>query len=874
MKYLFSILLILAGLVASAQGKYAEGHVLIQLRKGATAEALVQSMNEHVGIRPQFKIEKEVSAHMRTWLFTFNPSEIDTREMVRIASTLPEAQVAQLNHIVEDRVIPNDPFFSQQWFHVNSNDHDIDTDLAWDITTGGTTAFGDDIVVCVIEPGGTNWAQADIVDNHWTNTNEIPNNGIDDDGNGYTDDYDGWNITGNDNLSNGSHGVSVSSMIGGKGNNNLGVVGVNWDVKIMQVQMNSVLESTVIEAYAYPLQMRKLYNETGGVKGAFVVATNSSWGTDGGQPSEAPLWCAMYDSLGYYGVISCGSTANNDVNVDQVGDLPTACPSDYLISVTATNNQDVRTFSGYGLTTIDLGAPGENVYLASGNGYGNTSGTSFAGPCVAGAVALLYSAPCNSLVPIAYSSPATAAAMVRSYILDGVDTFDNLATECVTGGRLNVNNSLQLLLTECSNSSCIAPFAINATQVPGTLQYTIAWGSIESMTSFEVQYREVGNATWTTVGNLSSATYTTPTLVGCSQYEVQVRSNCSGEWSDWSIAYTFGTTGCCENPATATLVSTGENNATISWTDVFAAVSYTITLSTANAPDLVLANITGNSYSFAGLTNCTSYTATVTTVCSAGATPSGAAATVNFNTTGCGSCVDLNYCLTTGNTNYEWIERVVIGTIDNTSGSDGGYGDYTDMSTALNAGETYAITLDQGYANTAYTEYFKIWIDFNGNGVFDDTELVYDQGQGSNSTVNDNMTIPSNAPAGAARMRVAMAYVGAFGNGTPPVTCGDLGDGEAEDYCVFIQAPNNIAEASADQFLVYPNPAQFAVNLNTGGERATQVCVFNNLGAAVAVWSNPTNNQLDVSGLPNGCYHMTVTTASGKMLREALVIAR
>jgi hypothetical protein len=621
--------------------------------------------------------------------------------------------------------------------------------------------------------------------------------------------------------------------------------------------------------------MRKLYNETGGVKGAFVVATNSSWGTDGGQPSEAPLWCAMYDSLGYYGVISCGSTANNNVNIDVVGDLPTACPSDYLISVTATNNQDVRTFSGYGQTTIDLGAPGDNVYLASGNGYGNTSGTSFASPCVAGAVALLYSAPCNSLVPIAYSSPATAASMVRNYILDGVDTYDNLTTECVTGGRLNVNNSLQLLLTECSNSSCIAPFAINASQVPGTLQYTVAWGSIETMTAFEVQYREVGSPAWITAGNISASPFTTPSLVGCSQYELQVRSNCSGEWSDWSLTYTFSTTGCCENPASASLVSTSGNAATINWTDVFAATSYTITLSTANTPDVVLTNLTGTSYTFQDLTNCTSYTATISTVCNGNAQPSGVAASVSFNTSGCGSCVDLNYCATTGNTNFEWIERVVIADIDNTSGSDDGYGDYTSISTAMNAGDTYPITLDQGYSGTAYTEYFKIWIDFNGNGVFDDSELVFDQGQGSNTTVNASMTIPANAPSGAARMRVSMSYVGAFGNGSPPVTCGDLGDGEAEDYCVFIQ-PNtsNVAESSSTETLLYPNPAQNAMNIVSGTNRITHVAVYNSLGSLVALWNSPSSGQFDVSGIPNGCYQVMITTAGGALQHKPLVIAR
>jgi hypothetical protein len=262
---------------------------------------------------------------MRAWLGTFNHTQISLDEVIATLKTIPGVSLAQANHKIESRAIPNDPFFGNQWHHQQANDKDIDTDLAWDITTGGTTAFGDDIVVCVVEPNGTKWDQPDILPNHWVNEGEIPNNGIDDDDNGYVDDYDGYNVTnGTDNISTGNHGTQVSSMIGAKGTNETGITGVNWDVKLMQVQLGNVSEANVVAAYTYPLVMRRLYNETGGERGALVVATNSSWGTDNGQPSNAPLWCAMYDSLGYYGILSCGATANNNVNIDVVGDLPTA----------------------------------------------------------------------------------------------------------------------------------------------------------------------------------------------------------------------------------------------------------------------------------------------------------------------------------------------------------------------------------------------------------------------------------------------------------------------------------------------------------------------------------------------------------------------
>jgi subtilisin family serine protease len=106
-----------------------------------------------------------------------------------------------------------------------------------------------------------------------------------------------------------------------------------------------------------------------------------------GQPADAPLWCAFYDSLGVHGILSAGATANNDVDIDAVGDLPTACPSEYLLSVTALNASNQRTFSGYGKTQVDFGAPGEDIFTTRRNNqYGTTSGTSFASPVAAGLV--------------------------------------------------------------------------------------------------------------------------------------------------------------------------------------------------------------------------------------------------------------------------------------------------------------------------------------------------------------------------------------------------------------------------------------------------------------------------------------------------------
>src|SRR5262249_49534599 len=162
--------------------------------------------------------------------------------------------------------------------------------------------------------------------------------------------------------------------------------GVNWNVQLMPLKGVGTEDQTV-EAYTYVLEMRKKYNDSNGASGAFVVATNSSFGVNYGQPSDYPLWCAMYDSLGKYGILNAAATTNSNVDVDVVGDIPTACPSEYLITVTNTTAADELYPAGYGVLTIDLGAPGASIYTTTpNNGYSTATGTSPATPHVAGAI--------------------------------------------------------------------------------------------------------------------------------------------------------------------------------------------------------------------------------------------------------------------------------------------------------------------------------------------------------------------------------------------------------------------------------------------------------------------------------------------------------
>ena len=522
---LFAALLLLPS--ASAQlndTEYIPGDLLVMTRHGADPHDIARDLATLDGRPTGISVVEEVSAEMRAWLLRFDPALQTQWAMLRATWAHPGIQLAQNNHIVKERIVPNDTQYGQVWHHQN-----IDSEAAWDISTGGVTASGDTIVVCIIE--NADLTHADLAANAWINTDEIPGNGVDDDGNNYIDDRRGWNTpNNNDNVYSGSHGTQCAGMAGAVGNNNLGVTGANWNVKLMPVNYGGTSESAVVAAYTYPLRMRRLYNSTNGDLGAFVVATSASWGIDGGQPANSPMWCAMFDTLGTAGILNCGATANNAVDVDQVGDLPTACPSDFMISVTATDVNDTRTFSAWGLTTIDLGAPGSSVRTTSiGGGYGNTSGTSFACPLTAGVIGLLYSAPCPALMSVVHADPTEGALYIRTKLFEGTEQVGNLPGNTVTGGRVSSGNSMQLIMNACS--TCPPPFGAQATRESTNATYT--WNAAGGG-PFNVRYRAVGSGTWIDILAVDENTVTVNGLDPCVAYEFQVEAVCTGETSGYS----------------------------------------------------------------------------------------------------------------------------------------------------------------------------------------------------------------------------------------------------------------------------------------------------------------------------------------------------
>jgi subtilisin family serine protease len=453
--------LLFINISASAQNAtIISGNIIVMVHSNEEAQQLSTIFSYINGIQTHLKIKSTLSKNMNIFLFEFDSTAINQELLLSVIKTNPLVKIAQFNHTIELRNEPNDSLFSLQWNMNNTGQKggtagvDIAALKAWDISTGGLTAEGDTIVVAVVDEG-FDLLHEDL--NFWKNHHEIPNNHIDDDRNGYVDDYLGWNSSSlNDTLPVQDHGTHICGIIGAKGCNLIGVTGVNRNVKIMPVSTDGQTEANIVASYSYVVEQRRQYNQTNGAKGAFVVASSSSFGLDLAQAADHPLWCAMYDSLGSVGILSAAATTNNNYNVDTQGDMPTSCSSKWLITVTNTTNTDAKATAGYGTTTIDLGAPGTEIpSTITSNNYGYMTGTSMSAPHVAGAVALMYSVGCTKFMSDYKNNSSAMALIVKDSLLNATDKISALEGITVTGGRLNLFKAVQSIVHYSANSSCV-----------------------------------------------------------------------------------------------------------------------------------------------------------------------------------------------------------------------------------------------------------------------------------------------------------------------------------------------------------------------------------------------------------------------------------
>ncbi len=906
---------------------YVEGEFLVQL----TNEDKLDILLKNAPIEYKVEVIQYVSKPMLVWLLSFDHQVVSHEGFQSWLYSQKEVTIADYNYHIEMRsTVPNDPNFNQQWHHVNTGqtggtvDADIDSDLAWDITTGGSTATNDDIVVCMIESG--NLDHLDISPNRWVNTAEIPDNGIDDDGNGYVDDYHGWNpVSQNDDYGVGAHGTNCLGMIGAAGNNSRNVVGANWNVKLMVIGNYQLTQASVIAAYTYPLVMRKKWNESNGTQGAFVVATSASWGLDASNPVNFPLWCQFYDSLGYAGILNIGATTNSNINVDLQGDMPTSCSSIYMIGVGRTDHND-NTAGGYGVNTIEFGAPGINVLTTSGtSGTATVTGTSFSCPLTAGVVGLAYSIPCQSFMNIVKSNPRLGADLVRDALINGVDVKTQLSTRFITSGRLNAKNTLDLLMNETCTNCVITDFNI----IPDKNNATIEFTSHPDIDLNKLYWRIVGSTTWQ-VENLGSNSFQLSGLDSCTTYECYIESNCDLEQTN-SGTIVFKTIGCgnclelpyCDskaiNPTNARfsfLSSTGVEStitnfvATDNWGKVVnSGYEYgnlvLVRSSTGNAIEgcgalINSSEISGN-IAVAVRGTC-DFSAKAIMAQNAGAS---ALIIINNQTTapavlGGGSQASTvtipvimisqaqgTSLLTSLNNNEivsgilgvqtDWIESFSFAGVTTNSGNNSGYFLSSDTPMEVTKGQTYSFTINPGYSNQNLPEYSKIWIDLNQNGTFDLNELMYDQNTFSSAPVNGNITIPSNTSSGLTRMRVQMVYQGA-GKMALPTNCTNYNWGETEDYCLVVKDSVNsnlaINGLEKNSLKIYPNPAKEIINIDWNNFiEGSSISIVDVVGRELinTILESKSSN-IDVSVFSTGTYIYKVINKENEVLFSGKIV--
>ena len=864
MKFVISLIVSCSLLfLAQAQEKpFEQQQLLVQLQPNTNLNSFQNELSQQGLTQTDMSL---LSKNMSIYLLVWPDATISNAQAMAKVRACKGVINLQNNHFIKEReTIPTDPSFASTWHHKNTGqtggtvDNDIDTPDAWDITTGGLTASGDTIVVCVLEGGGANMNHPDLVNNIYHNPHEIPNNNIDDDGNGYIDDINGWNVNLNsDTHSSGNHGTAVMGMIGASADNGIGSTGVNHTVQMMLISGFNMSESSVISAYDYPLTQRKLYNQTAGATGAFVVSTNASWGIDGADPANYPLWCAYYDTLGIHGILNCGATTNQNFNVDTGGDMPTACGSNYMISVTATNHNDQRTFSGYGATTIDLAAPGENVLLPSGtNSYTTTSGTSFASPCVAGAIALAYSAPCPSFAAIYANNPQSGADYVRLNLLNSVDPVASLANDCVTGGRMNVNSMILQIMANCG-SGCIAPYNSSlVSNVGGNAEFNVGSFSPDNF----IYIQEQGTSTWDSVA-FTGSNVTLNNLNYCTSYLVRFAGNCSGNLSNYSDTLYFTTDGCCDAPE-AMIDVLGDNNVSITWPSVTVGTDYTLEYAMEGTGAWTTVNNVSSPYSLTGLDSCTVYDVQMSTTCAD--SNSANSAIEQFETSGCGACTDMIYCaVDNGNTQYEWIDKVVINTYSLTSGDNDGYRPTENTGVTLHPGNTYPFSIKPGYAGGAFTDDLLAWIDWNQNGTFEDSELVLDFS--SNLQVTQNVTIPTDAVLG--RTRVRFMIFGSSATATPCYAQNFWG--EVEDYCINIKSNVGVDNEELEpQITLAPNPSSESITLY-GAPLQTKVNIYSVEGKLIQTIDNyEQGSTIDISSYQKGIYLVELLVNNQKITKR------
>ena len=362
------------------------------------------------------------------------PAGVDLAAAISAINNDPAVEYAEPNWTYQHQATSNDTYYTNGslWGMYGdattpANQYGSQAGETW---AGGHTSCGN-VVVGIIDEG-IYYQHEDLAANIWTNPYD-PADGIDNDGNGYVDDVRGWDFDGNSNNINSGgasddHGTHVSGTIAGVGGNGKGVAGVCWSgIKLISGKFlgrRGGSTANAIKAIDY-------FNDLKARHGLNIVATNNSWG--GGGFSQA-LQDAI-ERANQAGILFVAAAGNDAYDNDTTASYPSNYPNANVIAVASTTSTGaMSSFSQWGATTVDLGAPGSAIYSTvpkSSKGklvsaYASYSGTSMATPHVTGAVALYAS-----------TRPGVTAAQIKAAILGNTVSTPSLQGKTVTGGRLN-----------------------------------------------------------------------------------------------------------------------------------------------------------------------------------------------------------------------------------------------------------------------------------------------------------------------------------------------------------------------------------------------------------------------------------------------------
>lgn len=420
-------------------GKFANAEtdgILIKFKEGTSESKkseVLSKIGGQVNERVLTKMMERQGQKEAVNVISVNINAIDA---VTKAKGMDGVEYAEPNYVYKHHATSNDTYYTNgslwgMYGSATSPANQYGTNAAAQWAAGST---GSNSVYIGIIDEGYMYTHDDLVANAGKNPGEVAGNGVDDDGNGLVDDVYGYDFAGNDATvfdgAGDDHGTHVAGTIGASGGNGKGVAGVVWNVKLLSAKFLGSRGGTTANAikavdYFTDLKLRQGLN---------IVATNNSWG--GGGFSQA-----LYDAIARAnsaGILFIAAAGNASSNNDATASYPANYNVANVISVASiTNTGGLSSFSNYGATQVDLGAPGSGIWSTvpvSSKGkvvasYASYNGTSMATPHVSGAAALYAS-----------KHPGSTAAQIKSAILSSVIPTSSLSGKTVTGGRLNVTS--------------------------------------------------------------------------------------------------------------------------------------------------------------------------------------------------------------------------------------------------------------------------------------------------------------------------------------------------------------------------------------------------------------------------------------------------